>query len=96
MWHKLSRPQMRAPDVGSVYMRYGNLESGFYRFRGDSEGNLFFAGLHGRWVYSFPVLENGEVNRHSDCAPFPNQEIVVLNHDELNKLGIYKVRWSNE
>ena len=86
------KKQLKAPGAGNINMKYGALECGFFRMWEEPEGKVFFAEPHGRWVFSYPVLEGGIISNSSDFFPYPREEIVVILPEEI---GISKVRWEH-
>ena len=87
--------QMRRVEAAVLQVVcWGQLESGFYRRRGD-EGKVWLAGPSGRVIYSFPVLESGEVSKHSYPPEelYPGEEVDVL---DPASLGIASLKWSDD
>lgn len=56
---------------------------------GDKYAKTYFAFLHGRWIFLFPI-ENGKVCRKGggDEAIFPADPVEILSADEIRKLGL--------
>ena len=87
--------QMRRAEVAVLEeVRWQDLESGFFRRRGN-ESRVWYAGRHGRIVFPFPVLESGEISKqsHPPQELYPSEKIDVL--DPAN-LGISSLKWSND
>jgi hypothetical protein len=65
-------------------MEFGNLECGFFLYC----ERLYFALLHGEWVFHFPVID-GKIQRHDDGTNiFPTEEIEVIPLPEVSKYGM--------
>ena len=75
-------------------VRWQDLESGFFRRRGN-ESRVWYAGLVGRTVFPFPVLENGDISKHSSSHEelSPLERIDVLDPASLN---IASLNWSDD
>ena len=88
--------QMKKPDlVPSQSVGFGQLVCGFFR-RSGNEGRVWFAGRSGNYVFCFPVLENGNVSKHSRPPEelYPSEEVHVLDRASLG-IG-HEVVWSDE
>ncbi|OGZ23468.1 MAG: hypothetical protein A3A08_00935 [Candidatus Nealsonbacteria bacterium RIFCSPLOWO2_01_FULL_41_9] len=61
----------------------------FFRYPANSKGaKVYFATLHGNWIFHFPV-ENGVVRNVSDDSNiYPPETVEVLSLEEVKKLGL--------
>lgn len=80
---------MVAPDAPVLTkLQYGTIASAFYRY--GREGKVFYAGQHGKWTFSFPVLKDGAISRHGGHIPYPTEEVEVIHPRDL---GITEFKW---
>ena len=69
---------------------FGNVKAGFFLDPAVPDGSvIYFAFLHGRYVFHFPVRE-GEISKSSSCSGsiFPKQKVSVLEKEDYKKYGV--------
>lgn len=85
--------QMVAPNAKTfTRVPFCELNNNLFRQVGCHE--VYFAGVHGKWVVAFPVRSDGKISRH--CAEhnfYPGEIVEVLDHREL---GITKGEWADD
>lgn len=85
--------QMSRPDAPFLKKeKFGQISSVFFRRFGDG-GRIFYAWVHGLWVFSMPVLSDGSVARHSSNVPHPNELVEVIDPKELE---IAQIKWADD
>ncbi|MFA6306225.1 MAG: hypothetical protein WCV70_00350 [Patescibacteria group bacterium] len=73
-----------------IKMEFGKLESGFFLLNDGGENKLFFAYLHGRWSFPFPVCD-GKIqgkSMHGYEAICPKQIIEVIPREDWDKFSL--------
>lgn len=89
--------QMKKPNVQTLTsLPFRFLKQGFFRFRKETEGRVYFAGAHPRrkkgGTFCFPVLSDGTVSRVNGEKRDPDEIVDVL---RPLKLGITKLKFKD-
>jgi hypothetical protein len=92
-WNKFFKNPAYAKSYGEaregenmplIEMEFKELNFGFFLY----DGKLYFAFLHGNWVFHFPVID-GKIQRHDDGSnilPWSTVEVIPIS--EVSEYGM--------
>ena len=81
--------QMKAPQAHVLESGpYGMIRAGSVFRRRVGEGEIYFAGRHGNWIYAFPVFENGTISNNSPDVLGMPEATEVVDCVDPSELGI--------